>query len=218
MLGVKYATFPQASSAILLSIFITILPAVTRGDDLTGATQDDPKDLLPAPPQPSFQRITSSLFQPMPVWARGVTMPPLPDQLKPMGKKTVVQVTPPAPAPPLAPPVETTAGSTPAPIVEKPKAPAAENPDLITVSPFLQWIKSNPQAAAIEARQQANGYRAPYPANPNASNGSGNPGGEAPGAPGGADDNYWLPPLIDSADFGTTPVGGSAAIYRTPQR
>ncbi len=157
----------------------------------------------------------SGLFVPMPAWARGVILPPLPVELKPMGGKTRIAGPPPTP-PPLAPPkdvVTTTASSTPNTTPAK-AAPADNNPAMIAVSPFLQWIKTNPQAAT-QARQQAEAYHAGAPAGGNPVNGG------APQSPGqgNAQDPYWLPPLIDSADFGPTPpVSGSAAVYSTPQR
>jgi hypothetical protein len=210
MLSVNHLTLPKASFAIFLSLVVTLPPSLVRGDDLTGQAQDDPKDLLPAlSPAPRPQPTGLGAFQPLPAWARGVVMPPLPDQLKPMGKKIAVLVAPPTPAP-LAPPKDM--ASAPIGTETKPnpsQAPAESNPDLIAVSPFLQWVKSNPQAAAVAARQQANGYRTPSNSEPGAGNA---------GATGTPPDAYWLPPLIDSADFGSKPVTGSAAIYQTPQR
>ena len=211
--GVKLT---KASFAILLTLFAVALPALARADDLTGQSQDDPKDLLPtAAPTPRSQTTSLGLFQPLPIWARGVVLPPLPDQLKPMGKKPAVAAASSSPAPqPLAPPPETTTASSETDAKPKAPAPAVDNnPDLIAVSPFLQWIKSNPQAAAAEARQQANSY---HPSTTPKVGSAGNPGGN--GAIDPAESPYWLPPLIDSADFGTRPVTGSAAIYQTPQR
>jgi len=89
---------------------------------------------------------------------------------------------------------------------------------MVTVSPFLQWIKTNPQAAAVQARQQAAGYQAPTAPGANSANAAAVNGQSPAGAPGGSEEPYWLPPLIGSADFGSSPVGGSAAIYSTPQR
>jgi len=227
----------SAYSLIIFSLFLIVLSNLAHADDLTGLPLDDPKDLQPTAPQTpvaSYQSQSTGgiAFQPLPSWSRGAAMPPLPYQLKPMGKKPVVEVTPPTPAPePLAPPKDTTqtTPSAPAPTVarEKPApAPAAAdtNPALITVSPFLQWIKSNPQAAA-QARQQANSYQAATPPAPdagstnNAGNNSatGNTGNVVAGSTTG-DEPYWLPPLIDASDFETRPVTGSAAIYQTPQR
>jgi hypothetical protein len=211
-----YPTLSQASCAILLGLFVVLPPRLAHGDDLTGQAQDDPKDLLPAPVSPPRpQTADLGAFQPLPHWARGVTMPALPEQLKPMGKKIAVLTTPPSPAPaPLAPPPETppASGGTPAKATNTP-APADNSPVLVTVSPFLQWIKSNPQAAAVEARQEANTYHA---SSSPESGPSGTTG--ATGAPGPTENPYWLPPLIDSSDFGPRPVTGSAAIYSTPQR
>ncbi len=221
------AAFPRVAS-----FFFLVTLTVTRfvhADDLTGMAQDDPKDLYPAPaPQSSYVPNYNSGFLPLPSWARGVVMPPLPDVLKPMGKKAVL-TTPPVPAPqPLAPPKDpaTTTVTVGKPIVVTPTpAPApAPNPALIAVSPFLDWIKANPQAAAEQARQQASSYQAVGDANAAASTGTttvpnpapangGNAPVVAPPAP------YWMPPLIDTATFGTgTTTGSSAAIYTTPQR
>jgi len=211
--GVKLT---KASFAILLTLFAVALPALARADDLTGQSQDDPKDLLPtAAPAPRSQTTCLGLFLPLPIWARGVVLPPLPDQLKPMGKKPAVAAASSSPAPqPLAPPPETTTASSETDAKPKAPAPAADNnPDLIAVSPFLQWIKSNPQTAAAEARQQANSYHASSTTEASSSGSSGHTEANAP-----AESTYWLPPLIDSADFGPKPVTGSAAIYQTPQR
>jgi hypothetical protein len=195
-----------ATSLILLSLLVSAPSHPARADALTGQPVDDPKDLLPAPAArtTSAPPVGDSLFVPMPVWARGATMPPLPDQLKPMGKKSVVALAP-VPAP-VTPPknfsaTSTTNGTETTTAAAK---PSENSPAMITVSPFLQWIKANPQAAAAQARQQANSYHA-GPSSPTA----------AASAP---DDTFWLPPLIDSADIGTPAVVGSAAIYSTPQR
>jgi hypothetical protein len=210
MLSFNHGNLNKVLSALLLSLMVSVLPTLVRADDLTGASQDDPKDLLPTPPTTTL-RTSTMFFLPMPSWARGVVMPPLPYQLKPMGKKPANLVSA-SEAASLTPPPD--GSTTPTGPVAKPKAPPVENnPDLITVSPFLQWIKSNPQAAAAEARRQANAYGAP----PSAPGIPGNPNGAPSTA--GSDDNYWLPPLIDSGDFGPKPVvSGSAAIYQTPQR
>jgi len=192
-----------------------------RANDLTGEAQDDVKDLMP--PQAPAPCYNSTGFLPMPAWARGVNMGPMPWVLSPMGKKPVVATTP-APAP-LSPPKE----DKPAVAVAKPAVvtPApAPNPNLIAVSPFLDWIKANPQGAAEQARQQAGTYSATDasgaivaapPATPNAApNSTGTvPVVVAPPAP------YWMPPLIDAAPIVSNPgniSGQGAAIYSTPQR
>jgi hypothetical protein len=190
-------------------------------DDLTGLAHDDPKDLLPpaalaASSSPSYD----TGFLPLPSWSRGAVMPPLPQVLKPMGKKVLVLTTPPVAAPaPLAPPKDNSSATV---VISKPTPvanPAASSPTpaMIAVSPFLEWIKSNPQAAE-QARQQANIYAASPASNSTPANGNPAPG--APPAAGVAP--YWLPPLIDSAPFGTntgaSTGGSSAAIYSTPQR
>jgi hypothetical protein len=218
----------SAYSLLFFAVFLIIFSNFVRGDDLTGQAIDDPKDLLPASTRVSVSQPTGpeGLFVPMPTWARGNVLPPLPAELKPMGGKTAV-AKPPAPPPPLAPPkdtatvVTTTAGSTPAQnaAMEKTSANATDNnPALIAVSPFLQWIKNNPQSAATQARQQADSYHGGPSPDAGTVNGVGNVGHSIISAPGGSGDPYWLPPLIDSADFGPGPVGGSAAIYSTPQR
>lgn len=204
----------KASFLILLSLFVMFTPNLMRGDDLTGLAKDDPKDLLPAPPVPASQPTGESMFAPMPGWTRLGAMPPLPDQLKPMGKKTVVATnTPPPVIVPLAPPKDTTPAVATQDTTAKPKTPATateSTPALIAVSPFLQWVKTNPQAAAAQAREQANSYH--VPPTPAANGGTGN------GPTGVTGDPYWLPPLIDSPDIIPGVVGGSAAIYSTPQR
>jgi len=239
MLSINHATFPNAFHAgtwrgigtfclrekrvnapplVLLSFLVLFLPGLARGDDLTGTPQRDPKDSLSlSANRPPMAGAIS--FLPLPSWSRVAALSPLPDQLKPLGKVAVL-VTPPTAAPaPLAPSKETPPAS-PAPAVAASKektspAPAETSPALIAVSPFLQWIKANPQAAATEARQQANGYHAPSASAP------GSPGSTASagaGTTGITDDPYWLPPLIDSADNSPRSVAGSAAIYQTPQR
>jgi hypothetical protein len=141
----------------------------------------------------------------MPGWARAVIFTAMPEQLKPMGKKSLAASGPVTPLPPT--PAKDLSATSTTNGVETTTAggkPVENSPAMITVSPFLQWIKSNPQAAAAAARQQADAYHATPP---------------GPGAPPSvSDQTYWLPPLIDSADFGTKPIGGSAAIYSTPQR
>jgi len=185
---------------------------LARADDLTGLPVDDPKDLLPTPPptvQPSIP--AGNPFAPMPSWARGVTLGPLPDKLTPMGRSTTGAGAP--PTPPLAPPREPTTSATTTPpttTTAAPKPPTSD-PAMVAVSPFLQWVKANPQAAAAEARQQAESYHAgPAPEN---GSGAANANGRHP-----QPDVYWLPPLIDSADLGAQAVTGSAAIYSRPQR
>ena len=199
---------------------------IARADDLTGMAQDDAKDLLPPAAQAPSAPCYNSGFLPMPSWARGVVMPPLPDVLTPMGKKAVL-TTPPTPAPaPLAPPRDS---DKPTVVVARPTVvtPApAPNPNLIAVSPFLDWIKANPQAAADQARQQAGAYSAVDPsgaivaapapnAAPNNTNSPTAPVVVAPPAP------YWMPPLIEAAPIVSNPgniSGSGAAIYSTPQR
>jgi hypothetical protein len=218
MASIERAAFPRIVSLLLLVSLAAAKPAFA--DDLTGALHDDPKDLLPPPAQEAASApLYDTGFLPLPPWARGVVMPPLPATLRPMGGKVAVLTTPPVPAPPpLAPPKDSEPSTV---IVAKPTpvtpAPApASNPALIAVSPFLEWIKANPQAAAEQARQQAGAYQAPGDASaPAAGANPASPAGAASAAP----PPYWMPPLIDSAPFGTgNTTGSSAAIYSTPQR
>jgi hypothetical protein len=217
----------QVVSLLLLLSLVAAKPAYS--DDPTAMPHDDPKDLLPPAPQeagssPSYD----TGFLPLPSWARGAAMPPLPQALKPMGKKIVVLTTPPVAAPqPLAPPrepaISTVIVAKPTPVTPGPAA--AATPALIAVSPFLEWIKANPEAAAEQARQQASTYVAGSDANAAApttkANAAPNNNGNAPGvATAPTAPPYWLPPLIDTAPFGAgvSNGGSSAAIYSTPQR
>jgi hypothetical protein len=219
------AFFPHVAIRVLFLSLVIARPA--WADDLTGAPHDDPKDLLPPVTQDTSSSSANDRgFLPLPSWARGQVMPPLPQALKPMGKKVVVLTTPPVAAPqPLAPPKDTSAPkvTTVKPTPPAPPSAPAPTPALIAVSPFLEWIKSNPQAASEQARLQASTYTAGSDANAAAPtmNANGTPSGNGnppsvsaaqPPAP------YWLPPLIDSATFGTSSGGSSAAIYTTPQR
>jgi hypothetical protein len=227
MLSRARATIPH-----LVCLLLFLSPAAlhsARADDLTGLAQDDEKDLLPpssaqAPSGPCY----NPGFVPMPSWARGVVLPPLPEVLKPMGKKPVL-TTPPVPATtPLAPPKDS---GTPTVVVAKPTVvpQPAPNPALIAVSPFLDWIKANPQAAAEQARQQAGAYQAadptgattPAPAPNTASNNNTAPNNSAAAPLVVTPAPYWMPPLIDTAPFTSTSgniSGSGAAIYSTPQR
>ena len=198
----------------MLVIFALMLFTYARADDLTGLPVDDPERSVARTFHPAAVMQTSSLFVSMPSWARGVVMPPLPEQLKPMGKKTLAASAN-GPTPAVVQPVKqadiapTTVSADGTAI-----APKKDSETMTTVSPFLQWIKANPQAAAAQARQQA----AAYHDGPGAG-AAGSPPIAGPGAPAPtSDDNYWLPPLIDSSDIQTGPVGGSAAIYSKPQR
>jgi hypothetical protein len=217
---VAHATFRRSVSTLLF-LLLAVAP-ILRADDLTGMLQDDPKDLYPASaPAPASQPACvanyNTGFLPMPSWARGVVMPPLPDVLKPMGRKAVL-TTPPVPAPqPLAPPKDS---APPTVVVAKPTVVAptpVPNPALIAVSPFLDWIKANPQAASEQARQQAAAYQVGAEANAAVAPATAPASSTVPPAA-----PYWMPPLIDAAPFGTgvtgNTTGSSAAIYTTPQR
>jgi len=214
----------SAYALVIVSFFLIIVSSLAKGDETVGQSLDT-KEIMNfsytragSGPAPLSEIATGPLFLPMPVWAHGVTVSALPYQLTPMGKKPVTAKTAPAQTTatePLAPPKET-ASDAPAPEIKEtaPKpAPAPEAPALIAVSPFLQWIKSNPKAAD-EARAQAN----PTPAQPTGPVNNGNAVTAGPTANAPSPAPYWLPPLIDSGDFSTGPVGGSAAIYSTPQR
>jgi len=215
-----HATSPRFVSLLL---FLTLCGFQSvRADDLTGMAQDDPKDFLPSSAQPTSSPASYNVgFLSLPPWARGTVLSPLPEVLKPMGKKPVL-TTPPVPAPPpLAPPKES---EPPTVVVAKPTlvAPAsapAPTPALIAVSPFLDWIKANPQAAADQARQRAGAYQAATEANTAEATTTAtvHATGTAPAAATPAP--YWMPPLVDSAPFGTgNTTDSSAAIYSTPQR
>lgn len=204
-----YGNQPRVSvSTLLLGIFLSLVFIAftyrAHGDDLTGLASNDPKDML-SPSASSNSSSGNDLFQALPPWSHFTKMPPLPPQLKPAGAP--LEVATPSPVP-VTPPKEV-ASQTPPPApttVAKPEAPAAPakpTPDLVAVSPFLQWIQSDPKAAA-EARQQAGNYMAPAPADASKA-----PIVESP---------YWLPPLVDTLSAGPQPVGGSSALYQTPQR
>jgi hypothetical protein len=223
------ATVVHTALPRVISLFAILALAgmkFAHADALTGEMQDDAKDLLPpsAQPPPSTPACGDGVdFVPLPRWARGVVLGPTPDVLKPMGRKVVLTV-PPTPAPePLAPPKDN--GSTvvvgkPLVVIPGPATPPAPSPALIAVSPFLDWIKANPQAAAEKARLQAGTYQAAADPNATASTSTTTlPGVNGAGPAVVAPAPYWMPPLIDSASFGNGNVNGSsAAIYSTPQR
>jgi hypothetical protein len=182
-----------ATGIILVLILVSF--GLAHADDATGLPQDDPKDVSSQQAE-AAPCTTGEFFLPIPSWSRFVKMPPLPEQLTPMGKSPVVA----KPAPAAVAETKPDAAPLPKPAA-KPKAPAStDDPALIAVSPFLQWVKDHPQEAATQARKQADDDSAGPPIVVN------------PGV-----DPYWMPPMID----GTTPappVTGSAAIYSTPQR
>jgi hypothetical protein len=188
-----------AVGVILTMLFLSLI--LIRADD---GSLPDPKEMGEAPAPCT----TDFTFLPLPAWA-SAKMPPLPEQLKPMGHEPVLAKPSPAavaetkpdlpPMPKKLPQVYPLASS------KEPAPAASDSPVLMAVSPFLEWIKDHPQEAAAAARKEADTYSAgPGPAGP------------APGA-----SPYWMPPMIDS-DSGTTTSGnsggGSAAIYSTPQR
>ena len=161
--------------------------------------QEDPKDLRE--PRDSADDHASA-FLSLPAWSSYTKMPPLPDQLKPLGRKPLIVSTR-SPSP---------ASATPSPAVAAAVAPAPQhphvsdsNPTLIAVSPFLEWIKDHPTQAAAQAHKEADAYRAnPAPAT------------TANASP------YWMPPIDETPETTvaqpTTTTGSSAAIYSTPQR
>ena len=147
----------------------------------------------------------SSGFQPLPPWSSFSKMPPLPDQLKPLGRKpaAVVVAKKDSPAAPNGP--ATTAAS----LAPPPKPNPTPDPVLTAVSPFLEWVKTHPSQAAVQAHKDADAYQSPV---------------SAPAAPStaGANAPYWMPPINEAPETTTaqpnTTAGSSAAIYSTPQR
>ena len=211
-----------AHTATLL-LFTTAFTIALRADEFTGTPGSDPKDLLVCAPSgpPPVAPADAIQFAPMPRWAQGVLMPPLPACLTPMGKSKMIAKN--NQKPPLEPPKDpkdvTADGSNAAtPAVSTPGPKPVSDPAFITVSPFLQWVQANPQAAAEQARQQAGAYQPPPAPTPNTPSGPLPPNGaNANGAP----QPYWLPPLIDSSNVmsaGSVPVTGSSAIYTRPAR
>jgi len=145
-------------------------------------------------------------------------MPPLPTNsnrwvVKPGGRAS-------PPPPPLAPRRNRFCGRFHHRLRLRPRPPGKkyfhgdrENP---AMSPFLRFCNgSRPTPGRRRpGRQQASSDHAPTPADAT-DDGTGAVSHTPAGAPAGSEDPYWLPPLIDSADFGPTPVSGSAAIYST---
>lgn len=186
----------KAAGAILLFLILTL--AFARAGDDTGLPGDDPKDVGPANSEASTTSSTncvSDMFVPIPAWSRFVKMPPLPEVLTPMGKSPTLSKPRPAAL------AETKPDGAPPPKpAPKPQAPKPD-PDLVAISPFLQWVKDHPDAAA-QARKQAAADAppvSPTPVNP---------------AAGG--DPYWMPPMIDGS--GTDDLQGGSATYSRPQR
>jgi hypothetical protein len=208
----KYWILKVRAAGLILALAMFAAPDDARADAATGLA-DDPKDMSSSSTTTEVMTM-SSPFLPLPGWSKFEKMPPLPDQLTPLGKKTVA---PAAVTPVIA--RKDPGESTPAVFVPKPKdVPVVNNnPTLMAVSPFLQWIQAHPKDAGAQARKQAEVYNAAPPAAAS---------GTAPAAAAGSDSPYWMPPLIDSGDTAplggssstTTGSGGSAAIYSTPQR
>jgi hypothetical protein len=231
------ATLIRVSTLVVCTTILFVRSACA--DDLTGQPHDDPKDLLPTPPEAPAPCANPDgiAFAPLPNWAERAVMPPLPATLRPNGAVAVL-TTPPKPAA-ATPAPAVVKDATPTVIVSKPMpapvAPAAppEPTSLIAVSPFLDWIKANPREAAQQARQEAGTYATAPDAGAVvvAPAGTAAVAGSAPvvagpvvagsTAPAGANAQvaapYWMPPLIDTAPFSTS-GGSSAAIYTTPQR
>ncbi len=190
---------------LLASAFVATTPLL-HGDEYTGLAQNDPKDMYPYRTEVVHTQ-TVSAFQPLPGWSRYGGMPALPDQLQPLGRKIVVASTAPLNPPKPAPAVSPISASTP---IKPPASLPPDNPALIAVSPFLQWIKSDPLAAS-EARKQAKAYQeTPPPAAATDASGA-HP----------TEDPYWLPPMTEqnetSSDSGNKPVTGSSATFSQPQ-
>jgi len=186
-----------AVGAFLVVLLFSV--ALIHADEDTGLP--DPKEMGEQPATSD----TDITFLPLPAWA-SAKMPPLPEQLRPMGHAPVIAKPSPAavaetkpdqpPMPKKLPQVYPLAGS-------KDPAPAAsDSPALMAVSPFLEWIKDHPQEAAAQARKEAESETAP----------------PAPSTP--AASPYWMPPMIDTGNAAPAPEGGSssAAIYSTPQK
>jgi hypothetical protein len=186
----------KAAGFILLLVLLSLV--VARAGNDTGLPGEDPKDVSRAEPEVSTTNCVSDMFLPMPGWSHFVKMPALPDTLKPMGAPSpaaaakssaaAIAETKPDGAPP----------PRPAPKAQAPKPDA----DFVAISPFLQWVKDHPDAAA-QARKQAASDAPPAPA--------------SPAAPAGANgDPYWMPPMIDSP--GADDFQGGSATYSRPQR
>lgn len=199
----------SAFTLLIGSAFLIIISSLAHADDSELPVKYDAKDITmvsgPAVP-------TGQLFLPMPNWSKSPALATTPWQLTPNGTRpAVVAAATHAPMSPPKEPMTTPVTEQAKEVVAKP-APAPEPPALMAVSPFLQWVKSNPKAAD-DARTQA-AANAPAPTVPATAN-------TIVAGPNGASnsqDPYWLPPMIDSSNFGSGPVTGSAAIYSTPQR
>ena len=219
------AAFPRVASFFLFaSLAVTSL---VRADDLTGMAQDDPQDLYPAPAAqtPSYVPCYNSGFLPLPSWARGVVMPPLPDVLTPMGKK-VVLTTPPVPAPVAQTPAdsETRSRRLLSLCRSRPSSPAP-NPafDCRLALPRLDQGQSRRPPPIGRASRPAHIRRGAMRMSPSST-------GTTP-APNATPNTTAAPrrcsarAVLDAAAhrrrdrFGTgTTTGSSAAIYSTPQR
>jgi len=209
----KYWILKVRAARFVLALALFLAVPAARADDGTGLPED-PKD---ASSTHNEVMTMSSPFLPLPGWSRFEKMPPLPEQLTPLGKKApvVAEVTPVVPR-------KDPGEVAPAVSIPKPKEIPVVNPNptLVAVSPFLEWIKDHPAQAAEQARKEASAYNpAPNPPAPATSSASATAGTGSSRSP------YWMPPLIDSSDTtappsstSTTTTGSSAAIYSTPQK
>jgi hypothetical protein len=188
----------KAAGVILFLIFLSLVMA--RAGDDTGLPGDDPKDATPTDPEVSTTSV-SDMFLPMPEWSRFKKMPPLPDVLKPMGASAE-----PRAKPATAAVAETKPDGAPPP-KPAPKAMAPQpDADLVAISPFLQWVKDHPDAAAQARKQAADDATTTAPAG-------------APTPANASADPYWMPPMVDAPDASAPPpTGGSSATYSRPQR
>ncbi len=190
----RYSWDKEFMAVGIVLVLLLVSLGLARADDATGLPQGDPKDMSAQQAEAPAPCPVGDFFLPIPSWSHFTKMPPLPEQLTPMGHSlTIAKPSPAAVA-------ETKPDAAPMPKPAAKPKPATPDPALVAVSPFLQWVKDHPDEAASEARKQAATYSAPPAA-----------------AAGPSLDPYWMPPMIDNS--GTPPpVTGSAAIYSRPQR
>jgi hypothetical protein len=178
----------------IVLVLLLVSFGLAHADDATVLPQGDPKDMSSEQAQAPAPCPVSDFFLPIPSWSHFTKMPPLPEQLTPLGHSLAIA----KPSPAAVAETKPDAAPMPKPAV-KPK-PVAPDPTMMAVSPFLQWVKDHPDEAATQARKQAQTYSA------------------APAAAAGPSlDPYWMPPMIDNAGA-PPPVTGSAAIYSRPDR